>query len=350
MTTLEKIAILANVSRSTVSRVINNDPYVKEETRARIKKVIERSGYRPNLAARRLAGGQVGVIGLLVPMPVSALFLDPFFSLIIQGVCSAANALDHSVMLWLAEPEYERRTIRQFLQTHIIDGAIIASMLIDDPLLDALVESDRPFISVGRYPGNNKVSYVDVDNRAAACEVVSHLFSKGYRRIGTITGPLNMIAGFDRLEGYKSGMRVHSLDVQDNLIAYSDFTELGGYNAMLKLLPVHLEAVFIASDTMALGALRAIKEAGLCVPDDMGVASFDDMPFAAHTDPPLTSMRQPIQLSGEVALQTLIDMIRNPDREPRQIILPTELMDRRSSGSSRFQLKRKEVRSGTIQI
>jgi LacI family transcriptional regulator len=332
--TIEKIATLANVSRSTVSRVINNDPDVKEETRTRVKQVIEQIDYRPNLAARRLAGGQVGVIGLLLPMPVSTLFIDPFFSLVIQGVCGTANGLDYSVMLWLAEPEYERRTIRHFLQTHMIDGVIIGSMLIDDPLLEALVESNRPFILVGRYLANDEVSYVDVDNQAAANDVVSHLFHNGYRRIGTITGPINMIAGFDRLEGFKSGMAVHSLAIEDNLVACGDFTEQGGYSAMLKLLPLHPEAVFIASDTMAIGALRAIKEAGLRVPEDIGIASFDDMPFAAQTDPPLTSVRQPIQRFGEVAVQTLIDMIGHPDAEPRHIILPTELMERGSSGSN----------------
>jgi LacI family transcriptional regulator len=111
---------------------------------------------------------------------------------------------------------------------------------------------------------------------------------------------------------------------------------------MQKLLPLQLDAVFIASDTMAVGALRAIKAAGLRVPDDIGMASFDDMPFAAHTDPPLTSMRQPIQRSGEVAVQTLIELIKKPDSEPRHIILPTELMDRDSCGSRYFQFKREE--------
>jgi LacI family transcriptional regulator len=273
------------------------------------------------------------VIGLLVPMSVSALFNDPFFSLIIQGVCSAANNLNHSVMLWLAEPDYERRSIRQFLQTHIIDGAIIASMLIDDPLLEALVEGDRPFILVGRYPANDNVSYVDVDNRAAACEVVSHLYNRGYRRIATITGPTNMIAGHDRLEGYQYGLCQNGLAVNDQLISHGDFTEQGGYSAMRQLLPQKPEAVFIASDTMAVGALRALKEAGLRVPADIGVAGFDDMPFAAQTEPSLTSTRQPIQHMGEVAARTLIDMINHPVASHRHIILPTELMVRNSSGS-----------------
>jgi LacI family transcriptional regulator len=141
-----------------------------------------------------------------------------------------------------------------------------------------------------------------------------------------------MIAGYDRLKGFKSGMAMHNLAIEDNLIACGDFTEDGGYAAMQKLLPLHPEAVFIASDTMSIGALRAIKEAGLHVPANIGIVSFDDMPFAAHTDPPLTSVRQPIQCFGEVAVQTLIDMIGHPDTGPRHIILPTQLIDRGSSG------------------
>jgi LacI family transcriptional regulator len=183
---------------------------------------------------------------------------------------------------------------------------------------------------------------VDVDNRVAAGEIITHLHSKGHQRIGTITGPINMIAGLDRLEGYKDGMQKNGLEIMDGFMVDGEFTEQGGYTAMQKLLPLQLDAVFIASDTMAVGALRAIKAAGLRVPDDIGMASFDDMPFAAHTDPPLTSMRQPIQRSGEVAVQTLIELIKKPDSEPRHIILPTELMDRDSCGSRYFQFKREE--------
>ena len=341
MTTLEKIAVQARVSRSTVSRVINNDPNVKDETRQRVKLVIDRLNYRPNLAARRLAGGQVGVMGLLVPMAVSSLFSDPFFSYVIEGVCAASNLANYSIMLWLAEPDYERRTIRQFLQTHIIDGAIIASMLIDDPLLEAMQDSDRPFVLIGRYPSNEKVSFIDVDNQAAASAVVSHLFINGYRRIATITGPLNMIAGYDRFQGYQLGLRQHNLPIDQNLIVHADFTDQGGYTAMLKLIPHHPDGVFIASDTMAVGALRAMKDAGLRTPEDIAVVGFDDMPFAARTEPPLTSMRQPIRRLGEIAAQTLIDMIAHPTAATRHIILPTELVVRNSSGSPNLNLSMK---------
>lgn len=334
--TIKEIAALAQVSRSTVSRVLNNDPDVSENTRVRVKQVIEKINYHPNIAARRLAGGHTGVIGLLMPMGVSTLFSDPYFSLIVQGVASASNSVDHTVVLWLAEPEFERRTIGQFLHNHIIDGAIIASNLIDDPLLKALTDSDLPFILIGRHPASAEVSYVDVDNQNAAFEMVSYLARTGFSQIATITGKLDMIAGFDRLAGYKQAMRHYNLPIQQKMIIEGDFSEQGGYNAMMKLLPAQPEAVFVASDTMAMGAIRAAHECGRRVPEDISIAGYDDMPFAASSNPPLTTIRQPVQQCGAIAAQTLIDMIDRPSATHHHIILPTELVIRSSCGSPKF--------------
>lgn len=333
MVTLERIASLAKVSRSTVSRVINNDPNVSEKTRKRVKQVIEEINYQPNMAARRLAGGRTGVIGLLAPMGVSTLFTDPFFPLVVQGVSSACSTLNYSVILWLAEPEYERRRVRQVINNHCIDGAVIASILIDDPLLKLLIEDNLPFVLIGRYPGNGNVSYVDVDNRTAAFEAVEYLVKVGYRRIATITGPLNMIAGHDRFEGYLEALRHYGLIKDARLIQESDFTEQGGYNAMSQLLDEKPEAVFIASDMMAVGAMHAVTNAGLRIPEDIGILGFDDMPFAAKLEPPLSTVRQPIYQCGEAAAKMLIERIEDSQMHHHQLILPTELVIRETIGS-----------------
>src|SRR5215210_656805 len=148
--TLVEIAKHAGVSRSTVSRVMNDHPNVDQETRARVLSVAESLDYHPNMAARGLAAGRTHILGLVIPMGVSALFTDPYFPLLIQGITSACNASDHSVMLWLAEPEYERRTIRQVLQGGLIDGVILASAVMDDPMMEALIKGGLPFILVGR--------------------------------------------------------------------------------------------------------------------------------------------------------------------------------------------------------
>src|SRR3972149_5963027 len=203
---LEDVAKRSGVSRSTVSRVINNEPNVKEATRERVQGIIRLLNYHPNVAARGLAAGRTRILGLVIPMGVSALFTDPYFPLLIQGVSAACNTHDHSVMLWLADPEYERRTIRQIMHGGLIDGAIVASMLMDDPVVQALAEGDLPFILIGRHPTNPRVSYVDADNFDSARKMVAHLLRLGRSRVATITGPQNMIAGADRLAGYSAAL------------------------------------------------------------------------------------------------------------------------------------------------
>ncbi len=332
-TTLEEIAKQAGVSRSTVSRVMNNHPNVDHETRDLVLAVAEHLNYQPNLAARSLAAGRTHILGLVIPMGVSALFTDPYFPLLIQGISSACNAHNHSVMLWLAEPEYERNTIRQVLQGGLIDGVILASALMDDPMLEALMKRGLPFVLVGRPPVDDGVNYVDVDNKNSAREMVAYLLRLGYERIATISGPKNMIAGADRLQGYLNALRERRVTPDPNLIMESDFTEAGGYLAMQQLLPFAPDAVFTASDAMAVGALRALRDAGKRVPEDIAVAGYDDMPFAARTDPPLTTVRQPIHRLGVVTAETLIDLISYPATAPRRVVLSTELIIRASCGA-----------------
>lgn len=330
---IEQIAKLSGVSRSTVSRVINDDPNVSDKTRGKVWEVVKRLNYHPNAAARSLAAGRTRVLGLVIPMGVSTLFADPYFPLLIQGVSAACNAHDHSVMLWLAEPEYERRTIRQIMHSNLIDGVILASQLNDDPVGQALVEGQVPFILVGRNPTNDSLHYVDVDNLASTREAVTHLLRLGHRRIATITGPQNMIAGADRRAGYEAALRERGLPVEPELMVDGEFTEAGGYAAMTRLLPHRPDAVFAASDAMAVGAIRAVREAGLCIPEDIALVGFDDMPFAATTTPPLTTVRQPVYQTGAIAAETLIDLIEHPNSQPRRILLPTKLVIRQSCGA-----------------
>ena len=343
MTTLEEIAKRARVSRSTVSRVINNDSKVSDSTRKRVTTVVKRLNYHPNAAARSLASGRTRILGLVIPERVTGLFSDPYFPILIQGITSACNALDHSVMLWLAEPDYERRMISQILHSGLVDGVILASMLMDDSLMQSLIDSTIPFILVGRHPTNSKVNYVDVDNVTSAKKLVTFLIGVGYRRIATIAGPRNMIAGVDRLEGYKLAMREHGIGMESNLVRVGDFSENSGYTIMQGLIPAKPEAVFVASDSMAVGALRAIREAGLRVPQDIAIVGFDNMPFSERTDPPLTTVRQPIHQAGYTAAETLIHLIADSESHPQHIVLPTEIIIRESCSTNRLALEKTSV-------
>jgi LacI family transcriptional regulator len=333
MPTLEEIAARSGVSRSTVSRVVNNDPHVSDRTRAKVQAVIRELNYRPNVAARSLAAGRTRVLGLVIPTGVSMLFTDPYFGILIQGVSTRCTAQDHSVMLWLAEPAYERRTIHQVLSNGLIDGVIVSSMLTDDPIVESLMEAELPFVLVGRYPGDHDVSYVDVDNRASARQIVNHLLRLEHRRLGTITGPLDVIAGADRLAGYQEALALHNVPSDPTLVVEGDFTEDGGYYAMQQLIDGEPDAVFVASDTMALGALRLLREINLSVPGDVALTGFDDMPFAARTQPPLTTVRQPIRRLGSTAVDILIDLVEQRNVASQRVILPTELVIRESCGA-----------------
>lgn len=331
---LEDIAKLSGVSRSTVSRVLNNDPNVRESTRRRVQDVIRRVNFQPNLAARSLATGHARVIGLVIPMGVATMFTDPYFPMLIKGISAACNANDYSVMLWLAEPEYERRTVNQVLHNGMIEGVVVASVLMDDPIVQALINSQMPFVLIGRHPTNPNVNYVDVDNRTSSRQLMEHLIGQGYRRIATITGAQNMIAGSDRLLGYMDALTQNGIPIDMEMIAPGNFTEEGGYSAMQRILPHAPDAVFVASDTMALGALRAIQQAGLRVPDDIALTGFDDMPFAARLNPPLTTVHQPVEETGMKAAETLFELLTDPESGPVHRLVATELVVRASTGVS----------------
>jgi len=330
--TLEDIAKHAGVSRATVSRVINGDINVRNQTRMRVMEVIQQNNFQPNIAARSLAAGRTNVLGLVIPAGVSTIFSDPYFPLLIQGVTTACNARDYSVMLWLAEPEYERRMMRQILHSGLLDGVIVSSMILDDPIVQALHDSKKPFMLIGRHPVLD-VNYLDVDNLNGAREATLHLLRLGHKQVATITGPRNMIAGQDRLNGYRQALEERRITFQHELVAEGDFTEAGGYTAMRQLLSHKPRAVFVATDVMAEGALRALREAGLRVPQDIAVVGYDDMPNASRLSPTLTTVRQPTQRMGALAVENLIDIIQNPGAHKRHIVIPVELVIRESCGA-----------------
>jgi LacI family transcriptional regulator, galactose operon repressor len=335
LATLEEIAQLAGVGRSTVSRVMNNDPRVRPSTRERVLEIVRQENYQPNFAARTLASGRSEVIGAVVPMALPSVFTDPFFPQFLEGVAAACDAADALLMLWLALPETEQRKVDKVLGGGPVDGLIVAAHVIDDPLVEVLRRGNKRFILYGRYPADD-VSYVTVDDRVSAYNVVSHLLRIGYERVGTITGPQHMFDAQDRLAGYFDALRDFGQPQSPELVVEGDWSEASGYAAVRRLLAADVDAVFAANDSMALAALRAFKEEGIRVPEDVALVGFDDIPASAAADPPLTTVRQPIRRLGEVATQTLLELIEQPGGPPQRIILPTELVVRGSCGSDRM--------------
>lgn len=331
MSTLEEIAQLSQVSRSTVSRVINNDPHVSDETREKVLAIVRELNYQPNAVARSLAAGRTRILGLIIPSGISVTFNDPFFPIFIQAVSVTCNALDYSVMLWLAEPDYEERMIDQVLRNGLLDGIIISSLHLPDTITQALIESKLPFVLIGQPASRDvNVSYVDVENRRGAREAVSHLLRCGHRRIAHIAGPQDTVPGQDRLQGYRDALRARGCRYDGDLVTEGDFTQATGYYGMKQLISQKPDALFAGNDVMAIGAIRALQDVGIEVPGQMAVVGFDDVPAAANSQPPLTTVRQPSQQMGIVATETLIDMIQHQETYPRRIVLPTELVIRQS--------------------
>ncbi|MBP7998247.1 MAG: LacI family DNA-binding transcriptional regulator [Chloroflexi bacterium] len=332
--TLEEIGRLAGASRSTVSRVINGQRGVREETRQRVLQIVAETGFHPNAAARSLAGHRAQIIGLVIPLSVQFLFTDPYFPRLIQGISQACNQHDYTLSLYLFQTAEEEKTIySRVLRTGFVDGIIISSTQLDDPLIPQLLEHQIPFSLIGRPENAPSASYVDVDNVEGGFVATTHLIRLGYQRIATITGHLNAVAGVDRYMGYKQALQACGRGLQPHLIANGDFSEAGGYTAMRQLLPHHPDAVFVASDMMALGALRAIQETGLSVPKQIALVGFDDMTPTPMIETPLTTIRQPIRSLGTQAVEMLIDLLNNGLTPPRRQILPTELVIRNSCGA-----------------
>ncbi|MBI5961010.1 MAG: LacI family DNA-binding transcriptional regulator [Chloroflexi bacterium] len=334
---LEDIAARAGVSRSTVSRVINNEPYVSEKTRERVLAIIEQEGFIPNPAARALVTQHTQVIGVVIPRTPTVVFEDAFyFPTLLQGVSAATHQRDYAMLLWLGQAgEDDERLYRQIERNRLMDGLIIASAPSNDPLISHFLNTSLPFVLVER-PGHDydRISYVSIDNLNASLELVTHLINLGRRRIATVTGDLTIPDGRDRLDGYKRALQIAGLPVDERLIVEGNFSQRSGYEGTQALLQQKIDAIVASSDITARGVLQALHEAEIRVPEDVAVVGFDDLPTAAQVIPPLTTVHQPIEERGRLAAGLLIDLVEGKLEGPQQILLPTELVIRQSCGAA----------------
>lgn len=335
--TLEEIADLAGVSRATVSRVVNGHPNVSAAVRERVQQIIAKTGYEPNRAARSLASNQSHMIGLFIPLVGhSDLFSDPYYGKLITGIARETTAHNYVLCLFIFDKrEDERSGFNSIINSGMIDGLVLTASTLHNPYVGLLKARNIPHVMVGRAADEDAVCSVDADNVGGAYMIVSHLIRTGYKRIAIIAPELNTAVGQDRLQGYINALTERGIPIDKTLMTEADFTFAGGENAMRSLLAHYPDAVFGGSDLMALGAVQAIQSAGLRVPDDIAVVGFDDFPAASTANPPLTTVRQPVEQTGSIAVRTLIDNIGTDDAEPRRTILPVELIIRRSCGALR---------------
>lgn len=330
--TLEEVAKRAGVSRATVSRVINDSPKVSEVARTQVLQAIGELGYVPNRAARSLVTRRSGSVALIIAEPGTLLFSDPYFAGIIRGVSHALAPTDEQLVLLMRQSVGDLPRMERYLQNGHVDGAMIISHHGDDDLPQRLVERGLPTVVGGRLLTAEDIPFVDADNVGGARRAVAHLLASGRRHVATITGPLDMGAGVDRRRGYVEALGDAGLEVDSRRIAEGDFFEDSGFEATRALLHrcPDLDAIFAASDLMAVGALRALNEAGKRVPDDVALMGFDDSVAARTADPPLSTVRQPVVRMGREMARLLLDVIAGVPREPR-MVLDTELVLRRSA-------------------
>jgi DNA-binding LacI/PurR family transcriptional regulator len=336
--TLDEVAARAGVGRGTVSRVVNGSPQVSPSAKAAVEQAIAELGYVPNRAARALVTQRTDSVALVVSESEARVFGEPFFAAIIRGISAGLSGTPLQLWLAMAQSAAERQRVNQHLTLQHVDGVMLLSLHDDDPLPGWLHERGVPAVLGGRPAGMlaakpGAVSYVDVDNEGGARQAVEHLLSVGRRKVAVVAGPQDMGAGVARLAGYRQAVEAAGLACDDGLVGYGDFSEDSGAAAARELLVRRpdLDALFAASDLMASGAMRVLKESGRRIPDDVAVVGFEDSVVARQTDPPLTTVYQPVEEMGREMARLLTERIRGDAGEGASVLLDTHLVRRVSA-------------------
>jgi DNA-binding LacI/PurR family transcriptional regulator len=331
--TLEMVAALAGVSRGTASRVLSGASNVSPQAVEAVRAAAAELHYRPNLSARSLVTGRTGLVGLVVNETNERLFSDPFFAGIARGAHAALAPAGVALVLSLAADAAERDRLLELASTRL-DGLLVVHGHGDAALVETLASSGFPAVYAGRTETSTHrdLWWVDSENESGAAEAVAHLVARGRRRIATITGPADMAASVDRLEGWRRALREAGLDVDDTLVEAGTFSAESGAVGMRRLLEraPDLDAVFAANDLMAVGAIRTLRDAGRAVPEQVAVVGFDDSETARSAEPALTSVAQDVERTGHLMAELLLEQVGGATA-PRREILPTHLVVRASS-------------------
>ncbi len=335
--TQRQIAEEVGVSRTTVSLVLNDVPgaQIGEDTRQHILEVAHRLNYYPDAAARTLASGRTWTIGFVLCQSHDRIFADAFLPEVLRGVGDAIQESGFRVLLHSVEDMAAPEAYIGLVREKHADGIILSGPRSDDQQLPLLKAESFPVVLLGQLPGSD-IPFVDVDNMGAAKQAVNHLLGLGHRRVGMITNaPLAYTAARDRLAGYRQALEEVGIPFDEELVRCGDFREESGRLAMNHLLdlPEPPTAVFVASDLVAFGALVAIKQRGLTIPDDVALAGFDDVRLAYYVDPPLTTVQLPAYDLGYGAATLLTQLIGDEPVEEQEILLQTELVVRQSCGA-----------------
>jgi LacI family transcriptional regulator len=337
--TAQDVARLAGVSRTTVSFVLNNvtDMRISEETRQKVLEAARLLNYHPDAVARRMVTGQTRVLGFVLRQSPEQAFADLFLPQVLNGLSQAAARQGYQVLFEPIPPDQPNTMYARLVNERHVDGIILSGPRFDDEDLLHLHREGAALVLIGRLP-DVEIPYVDVDNIGGARMATEYLIRKGHRRIGLITNaPLSYTASAERLAGYRQALEAAGLPFDETLVRCGNFTPQSGYQAMTDLLQVRPlpTAVFVASDTVALGALQAIRHAGLQIPTDISLIGFDDIPLAGFLDPPLTTVHLPAFNLGWEAAEMLLQRLQTEEASPLYRLLATHLVERESCAPPR---------------
>ncbi|MBY5980013.1 LacI family DNA-binding transcriptional regulator [Ferrimonas balearica] len=329
MATIKDVARLAGVSTTTVSHVLNETRFVSEDAKARVMQAVAALNYVPNTVARSLKGGSSRVLGMLVTDTN-----NPFYADLIQWVDRVAYRHGYNLMLCNTQGNADRaRDYLAMLAQRRVDGMLLMSSDTQQETMADLSERlAMPAVVMDSAPAEAGYDRILDDSEMGGELAVTHLIEQGHQRIGLLAGPLSKRNSQSRLSGYRHALTKAGLAADDNWVCSDELSFEGGYRAMHALLArkQQLTAVFASNDLMAMGAMRALMEAGLRVPEDVSVVGYDDIPAARYCNPPLTTVRQPMEALAEQALSMLLDRIREPSLPGRQVVLPPALVGRDS--------------------
>ena len=328
--TIRDVAREAGVSVATVSRVFNDSGPVGEETRQRILDVATRLRYTPDSAARSLITRRTNTLGVLLPD-----LYGEFFSEVIRGIDPTAQQSGYHILVSRSHNDRHELEAAMRAMRGRVDGLVVMSPDIDAEALVANLPDDCPVVLLNCLVEGNDFDSLNIDNFGGAYAMVKHLLARGHERIAFIAGHERNHDAAERLRAYRAALRDAGAEWRADWERSGDFTEASGYEAaasLAKLVP-RPTAIFAANDSMAIGALSALREAGLRVPEDVAVAGFDDIPIARYMSPPLTSVHVAISELGERATRTLLRAVEEKNQHAKvQDTLPTTLVIRESCG------------------
>lgn len=334
---IDKVAKLAHVSRSVVSRVLNDHPNVSDVARERVMKVVNKYNYRPNSVARSLATNSSHEIGVLVTQNENEALGSAFWMQLHRGIFEESKQRGYFVSLSYVSPGNSEELNNFILNERRLDGYILLTQEVTDMVGRQIFDKNIPIVLVGHVPRKKMVSSVDVDNFKGGKLAAEHLIGLGHERIGIMLASLDMKESVDRLKGFREAHNEAGIEILDKQVKIVDYQFKAGYQTMKQWIESDsdITSVFCASDTIAMGALLAARELGKKVPEDYAVVGFDDLSFAEFTYPPLTTIHQPIFQKGKKAAELLIDEIENEDADRKKINLDPQLIIRDSCGTDR---------------